>query len=83
MMEESKHPGKISVGWAEEDIIENVAPEGVGVNIEKVQARITAMTLAVEEAMPKEVYAVNEAPVREISIQRYYDVLEISRSVLV
>ncbi|CUS11410.1 unnamed protein product [Tuber aestivum] len=68
MMEESKHPGKINVGWAEEDIIEKVAPEGVAVNIKKEQARVTAMTLAVEKAMPKKVYAVNEAPVQEIRI---------------
>jgi len=34
-----------------------VAPEGVGVNIEKVQARVTAMTLVVEEAAPKDVRA--------------------------
>ncbi|KAG0637020.1 hypothetical protein HOY80DRAFT_1138661 [Tuber brumale] len=83
MVEKSKHPGKISVGWAEGDIIEKVAPEGVAVNTEKVQARVTAMTLAVEEAMPKEVYAVNEAPARGIRIQRHHEVLAISRPVLV
>ncbi|CUS13274.1 unnamed protein product [Tuber aestivum] len=83
MMEEFKHLGKISVGWAEEGIIEKVAPEGVAVNIEKVQARVTAVTLAVEEAMPKKVCAVNEPPVREIRIQRYHGVLAVSKPVLV
>jgi len=41
------------------------------------------MTLAVEEAMPKEVYAVNGGPVREIRIQWCHDVVAISRPVLV
>ena len=27
MMEESKHPGEISVGWAKEDIVGKEAPE--------------------------------------------------------
>jgi len=79
MMEEFKHPSRISVGWAKEDIIEKETPEGVAVNIEEVQARVTAMTLVVE----KEVHAVNEAPVREIRIQRYLGVLAISRTVFV
>lgn len=82
MMEEFKHQGEISAGRVEEDIIEKVALEGVTVNIEEVQARVTAMTLAVEEAAPEEVYAVNEAPVRAIKNQRYHDLLAISRPVL-
>lgn len=83
MIEEFKHPGEISAGGVEEDIIKKVALEGVTVNIEEeVRARVTAMTLAVEEAAPEEVYAVNEAPVREIKNQRYHDLLAISRPVL-
>ncbi|KAG0133071.1 hypothetical protein HOY82DRAFT_605107 [Tuber indicum] len=75
MMEELKNLGEIiSVGGAEEYTIEQVAPEAVAMNVKKeVQAGVTAMTLAVEEAMPKEVHAVNEALVREIRIQRYHD----------
>jgi len=80
-MEEFKHPSEINVGGAEEDMIEKVVPEGIAVNIEKVQGRVTAMTLVVEEAAPKKVYVVNEAPVR-IKIQRYHGVLAISRPVL-
>ena len=83
MMEGSKHLGEISDGGAEEDIIENVAHEGVAVNIKEAQARVTAMTLAVEEAAPEEVYAVNEAPEGEIKSQRYHDLLAISMPVLV
>jgi len=48
----------------------------------KVQAGVTAMTLAVEEATPKEVHAVNEALVQEIRIHRYHDRSAISEPVL-
>jgi len=84
MMEVFKHPGEISVGGAEEDIIERVAPEAVAVSIkEEVQARLTTITLAVEEATLKEAYAVHEAPVWEIRIQRHHDGSAISRLVSV
>jgi len=84
MMEELKHLGEIiSVGGAEEYIIEQVAPEAVAINVKKqVQAGVTAITLTVEEAMPKEVHAVHEVLVQEIRIQRYYDGMAISGPVL-
>ncbi|KAG0126541.1 hypothetical protein HOY82DRAFT_461994, partial [Tuber indicum] len=67
MMEEFKHQGEVSAGGAEEDIIEEVVPEAVAVNIEdEVLARATTVTpAAAEEAPKKEVYEVNEAPVRK------------------
>jgi len=62
MMEELKHLDEIiSVGGAEEYIIEQVAPEAIAMYVKKeVQAGVTAMTLAVEEATPKEMHVVNE-----------------------
>jgi len=80
MMDEFKHRGEISVGGAEEHIIEKVAPDAVAVNIkDEVQARVTA--LAVEEAALIEVYTVNEAPVQKIRIQRYHHGSAISKRV--
>jgi len=82
-MEEFKHPCEVSVGGAEEDIIEKVAPEGVCREYGGGANTGTDMTLAVEEAAPKTMYAVNEEPVREIMIQRYHDVSAISKPALV
>ncbi|KAG0637516.1 UNC-like C-terminal-domain-containing protein [Tuber brumale] len=80
MMEEFKHQGEVSAGGAEEDIIEEVVPEAVAVNIEEeVLARATvapaaaAAAAAAEEAPKKEVYEVNGAPVRKkVRIQRVH-----------
>jgi len=74
MMEEFKHHGETSAGGLEEDIIEEVVPEAVAVNIEEeAQARVTAVAPAVEEEAPKEVYEVNEVPVQEVRIQMGHD----------
>jgi len=74
MMEEFKHQGETSTGGAEEDIIEEVVPEAVAVNIEEeMQARVTAVAPVVEEEAPKEVYEVNEEPVQEVRIQMGHD----------
>ena len=74
MMEEFRHQ-EVSAGGTEEDIIEEVVPEAVAVNIEEeVQARATAVTPPVkEEEAPKEVHEVNEAPVQKARIQKGHD----------
>ncbi|CUS10931.1 unnamed protein product [Tuber aestivum] len=87
MMEEFKHQGEISAGGAEEDIIEEVVPEAVAVNIEEeVLARATTATPAAAEEAPKkkEVYGVNEAPVRKkVRVQKGHDGPAIFRPVSV
>jgi len=79
-MEELKHPGEISVGGAEEDAIGKVAPEGV---CREYGSASTGHRYDPIGGGGEKVYTVNEAPVREIRIQRYHDLSGISGPVLV